>query len=387
MKLAYLSGPVDGVQVHENWSIGRRQDYFGTSFLSEFYEVCAGLGATSLVITTLPTKSFEEEIGSTIVVNRALPARLSGISFHIAMAVWLLRLYPKLASFKPDVLVTTVLSNYWFLLLPLRLLGIRFVPAIHCTLWPKFGALPASWRLLNSANRVFYHFTTAVMAASEDIARQVRLLSARADISVFLPTYLPDQFASITPADYEIRPFRILYAGRLNTSKGVYDLIKIGRSLIDRSAPPFHIDICGEGAELGGLLENVRQMGLTQFVTCHGFCNREKLSQILSRSHAVIVPTTTSFEEGFAMICAEAILAERPLVTSAVCPALEYVRDASVEAVPDDIESYARALMELSTNRDLYESKRVACKTLQTQFYDKRRGYAAALSAILSAKV
>ena len=65
----------------------------------------------------------------------------------------------------------------------------------------------------------------------------------------------------------------------------------------------------------------------------------------MSASHACIVPTRTNYEAGFEMTCSEAILAGRPLVTSKVCPALDYLRDASIEATPDDAASYRDAIV------------------------------------------
>ena len=48
-------------------------------------------------------------------------------------------------------------------------------------------------------------------------------------------------------------------------------------------------------------------------------------------AHVVIVPTTSDFIEGFNKVVAEAVLAGKPVITSSVCPALEYVRDAVIE--------------------------------------------------------
>jgi glycosyltransferase involved in cell wall biosynthesis len=83
------------------------------------------------------------------------------------------------------------------------------------------------------------------------------------------------------------------------------------------------------------------------------------------------------------MTCAESILAGRPLVTSAVCPALDYLREASVEAKPDDPRSYQEAIVNLRDNKQLYETKQRASAGLQQQFYDRTNSwYAAMLRAI-----
>ena len=83
----------------------------------------------------------------------------------------------------------------------------------------------------------------------------------------------------------------------------------------------------------------------------------KRLSAVLASSHAVIVPTTSRFEEGFNMVCAEAIFAGRPVITSPVCPALEYVREAAVQVPPDNIEKYCQAILKLYDDQEFYEQK------------------------------
>ena len=79
---------------------------------------------------------------------------------------------------------------------------------------------------------------------------------------------------------------------------------------------------------------------------------RRKNVFVFRKAHVVIVPTTSQFEEGFAKICAEAILAERPVVTSAVCPALASIREAAIEVPPDNVEAYFQAIVELANDED-----------------------------------
>ncbi len=83
------------------------------------------------------------------------------------------------------------------------------------------------------------------------------------------------------------------------------------------------------------------------------------------------------------MTCSEAILAGRPLVTSKVCPALDYLRDASIEAKPDDAASYRDAIVSLSDDPELYARKQGACAGLQQQFYDRDNSWYAAMRTAL----
>jgi glycogen(starch) synthase len=75
----------------------------------------------------------------------------------------------------------------------------------------------------------------------------------------------------------------------------------------------------------------------------------------------------------------EGVLAGRPVVTSSVCPALDYVRAAVVEVPPDDVAAYADALLRLKTDPELYAQKRVASAGVRQMFYEDGRGWAAAV--------
>ena len=104
-----------------------------------------------------------------------------------------------------------------------------------------------------------------------------------------------------------------------------------------------------------------------------------------------MVPTRTDFEEGFAKIVAEGVIAGRPVVTSRVCPALEVVRDACVEVEPDDPLAYADAIWALATDPELARRKRNAAVELRGQFFDPANSYGAkleqALESVLPAKM
>jgi glycosyltransferase involved in cell wall biosynthesis len=87
------------------------------------------------------------------------------------------------------------------------------------------------------------------------------------------------------------------------------------------------------------------------------------------------------------MTCAESILAGRPLITSRVCPALEYLAEAAVEAEPDDPNSYGAAIIRLSTQPELYERKRQACLPAQKQFYEPKNSWRTAMMEALQSPV
>ncbi len=83
---------------------------------------------------------------------------------------------------------------------------------------------------------------------------------------------------------------------------------------------------------LADLRAAVKEADLADVFRCHGHCNKPIMRQMYANSHVVIVPTTGDFIEGFNQVIAEAILSGRPVITSAVCPAIAYVREACIES-------------------------------------------------------
>ena len=202
-------------------------NYFGTVYIKQFFEVCTRLDAKGYVISTLPTQYVVREIGPFILENRPEPLGRAGLLYHLAVALWFIRLVPRLLSYRPDILIVTAFQNYWFLLFFLRWFGVNIVPSVHCTLWPKFAPVKRSWRILLQLNRLLiYRYAKAILVVSNDIMRQLRALAGDVDLYIVrvFPTYPPSQFASIArPSRIAGQPFRSLSRGAFRPTRA-YDL-------------------------------------------------------------------------------------------------------------------------------------------------------------------
>ena len=181
------------------------------------------------------------------------------------------------------------------------------------------------------------------------------------------------------PPQHEARPFRVLFVGRVERAKGVFDLLEIAERLERKFPGQFTYDLCGSGNELEGLKTAIQERALGGLVRPLGRVSREKLVKAYANSHVVIIPTTSSFTEGMPAVASEAVLAGRPLITSRLSNALDVLEGAVVEALPDDPESYVQCLERLLTDRALYERCCAACLSLRKQFYDRSLGWTAAM--------
>jgi glycosyltransferase involved in cell wall biosynthesis len=187
----------------------------------------------------------------------------------------------------------------------------------------------------------------------------------------------------VAAVDPDNRPFRVFYAGRIERSKGVFDLLAIARRFKAQGIDDVVFDICGSGGAFDQLKANTQAAGVADRFLLHGYCNQPAMRRHYEASHVVIVPTTSDFVEGFNQVVAEAVLARRPVITSAVCPAIDYVREAAIEVPVDDVQAYGDAILALRNDPALLRAKIDACAALQAPYYDPARGWGAALEAAL----
>lgn len=388
LRLLYVSGPGDIIHTYTHWRDGKDDpSEVNVTYSGQFFDVCRDESADGCVISTIATrgKLCDEHLS---VYHRPIPFATSGpILYHLGQLLYAVRILLTSLRQHTDILVIAR-GTHWFLLTPLAWMGVQVVPSLHCVLWPKYGRRSRIQRLIDRWNGTFFkHRAFAIMSASDDIDRQVLELTNELPkpIVAFLPLYRRESFESIPPADWSRRPFRVLYAGRIEEYKGVFDLLDVARSLHDSGFRDIEFDLCGTGAAFHELKRKTEAQGLAAGFRLHGHCSRDVMKAMYAKAHVVVVPTTTRFIEGFNQVVVESILSGRPVITSSVCPALAYVRDAVVEVPPDDAGAYAQAIRRLFEDEAYFEVKQAACMHVQEQFYDRDRSWYTAFRHVIAA--
>ncbi len=99
------------------------------------------------------------------------------------------------------------------------------------------------------------------------------------------------------------KPLRLLFAGRLQTSKGADRALRIVAGLRDRGLES-RLDLAGDGPEMGKLAGLSAQLGLSDRVTFHGWLPRKQLDELYRQSHFFVLPSST---EGWPKVLSEAM--------------------------------------------------------------------------------
>jgi glycosyltransferase involved in cell wall biosynthesis len=382
-----MAGTGDALQSFECWRRGEEnRAILNVGYTTQFYTVCQELGAHGLAIST-NTRLGSASDGKLTVEHRGNPfAGKQGLGYHAQHVACAQAVLDDVRRFEANVVIVEQ-QPHLPLLSPLYRDGkVAVVQALHCPLWPQYRKNSPVQSLLLGLMSDFYRNPRAVvMSASYDVTRQIRELSGPAGCAVveFLPSYRTQNFGKVEPPRHEVRPFRIFFAGRIESAKGIFELLEIARRIRASGRTDISFDICGDGSALPELKQRAQQADIGDTMAFHGWCEPAVMRRYLDRSHAVIVPTNREYGEGFNQVVVEGLLAGRPVLTSEICPAVAYVRPAVLLHEPEDVEAYQRSIIALADDRQRYEDLQRRAAPMTRQFLDDEYSFAAALRHLL----
>jgi len=390
MRILYALGPGDVVEAYRRWRTGKDvPSEMSITFSGQFFDLCRTSGWQAWAVSSHPRRERIED-GPFIVENR--PKRWAsrrGLEFHIAQIAYGLSIIRTARRYRADLVVADSGTTHWFILSLLPWMRIRVIASLHNVLWPN-GFKPDGriHRLLHRLNGRFWrHTADATLCVSPECRRQVLELAGRTrgPIHEYRAMYQPGFWDTVPPPrPYNGGPFRILFAGRVEANKGVFDLLAMAERLEQRVPGRIHWDVCGTGTASTELARQVQHRGLGRFVHAHGHLNRTSLRDAYARSHLIIIPTRSDFREGMPRAAAEAVLAGRPVLTSRLANACDVLGEAVIEVEPENIDAYVATILRLLRDRDFYERCRRHCASAARQFYDPSYGLANVLGRVIA---
>lgn len=183
----------------------------------------------------------------------------------------------------------------------------------------------------------------AVVSVSRELAdvlsshhERVRFIANGVDVNAF-----PD------PAGYGNK--KLLFVGRLRPKKNPTDIVRAMRHVTERH-PDAMLHIVGEGPLYDDVTDSVRQFGLEEHVTVHGYVDDKTLHQLYEACSMFVLPSDW---EGHPLVLMEAWASGQPVVGTNVEGIREFVDEGYGELVPpNDPEALGETLSELLANRD-----------------------------------
>jgi glycogen(starch) synthase len=386
LRLLYLSGPGDAPSVVRAMAEGHSYEGVAhVAYSGQVFNVCRELGAHVLSVSSHP-RTDDFSFGSIRAINR--PTHLEnrgGLGYHAANIPFAFDVMKDVREFRANVVLTAT-EPYPFLLEPLAWLGVKLIPALHAALLPAFRKSPPARRLAVRQSRRFYAKSCYAILSHPGVAvDQVNTLTdgQHRPIVEFLPLFRRETFADVPGPARQRDVFKVMTVGRVEPEKGIFSLIEIARRVREAGGNNVRFDVCGEGSALAEARRRVTAQGLDDVVRLHGWTSMEDLHRLWGESHVALVPTTSDFVEGFNQVVIEALLVGRPVITSRVCPALDFVRPSAIEVEVDDVSGYAHAILELAQKPESYDRLQSRCAELMRPFLDQSKSFGAAVHHVL----
>ena len=380
----YVEGPGDIVAAFESWRAEREHaSETSVTYSSQLFSQCKRQGLSFMAISYCARKA--EVVGpGFIVANMPRAAlRVPKIGYQLGLYLYAMRLLALVARHRPARVLVASGVTAWNALPLLGLTGAEVVPILHNALWPA-GFRPR--RRVRDVAPWASKRPPRSLVVSAAIRRQLAEINAEAGARAieFRPSFPAEEFAEPLPPQHGATPFRVLFAGRLEENKGVLDVLEIARRLQELEPGAFHFDVCGGGSQAKALDAAIETQGLRNVVSVWGRLERVQLLRRYEAAQVCIVPTRSSFSEGFAQVVAESILLLRPVVTSSVVPASEPFRSAVCLATTDDVASYVSALERLRTDAAYFSRLVAACVELRPGILSREHSFEAALGHLMT---
>jgi glycosyltransferase involved in cell wall biosynthesis len=227
-------------------------------------------------------------------------------------------------------------------LLVARLAGCKTIFHLHGGGFRTFATEEAG-TLLRRWIRHTLEASAVVITLSESWAQFVHGFAPRARVAV-VPNAVP---LPALPALDRAVPGRILFLGRLEAAKGVYELLEAGARIVrETNGPsPLRLVFGGEG-DAQGLRRRAAELGIAERIELPGWVGPEARDAQLAQASVFCLP---SHAEGLPMSMLEAMAARKPVVATHVGGIPETLRDGDngLLVPPRDEQALARALARL----------------------------------------
>jgi len=244
--------------------------------------------------------------------------------------------YSVVANWKPDtVLIQNSLVAYAVTpYLRKQLPELRLLDLVH--------SVDADWNILAATQSIAGCLDLRV-AVSETVRRRIAALGPASTRTCVVHAGVDmGRFSGISPVR-DARPFRILFAGRLDPVKRPMMLVRIAAALrLRRAAADFRFAVAGEGPEAHALSARVAREGLRELFEFHGHV--PDIAPLLAESDLLLLPSRA---EGLPLVILEAFAASRPVVAGSVGAIPELVNEQTgvlVALNSGEIDAFAEAI-------------------------------------------
>lgn len=335
-------------------------------FLNAFIRLTGDNTAQVNSLHTMPENDERLHIGNKTIISYARQSRLLSTTF-MAGIIGQFRvsflIFRNILWLRPEqVLCWSRSFPHWSCFLASKLVGARFIFSRHV----RFAGQDEPWfrRIVSCIDKFFIRRAHAVIVHGpylfqESIASGI---SPRCLIE-FDCTYPPgtvwnqgDASRRAGLSECSQTNKNILFVGRMEVSKGIFELFEACRPLLEANGE-LRLIFAGEGKDTNSLIEMVARSSCCENVIFLGRVPHNELPEIIKDAYCVVTPTRSSFPEGRCMAAMEGLLMGRPVIAPDFGPFPYLIKDGvnGLLFVPDSVESLRQKIVLVMKDSEFYQ--------------------------------
>ncbi len=285
-----------------------------------------------------------------------------------------IKIFINLLKFKPSMILCWAVSfPLWSAYLVAKLHSAKFIYCRHTSFDPPdknwfrkiFDAIDI-W-IMNQAGNVIVHGPYLKQQALERGVKPSLLVEFNWSFTDMPEIQTGQQLPSI-----KNRAHQVLFIGRLEASKGVYELLDACESRL-RGDAEIKLIYAGGGSALNALSKLIKDRELSNKVELLGMVPHSNLAELIQSSTVVVTPTRSNFPEGRCMATMEGLVMGVPVIAPDFGP-FPYLVDHGVNGLlyePDSVEDLQECIFNLIDDhiyhKKLCEGARCTSKSLRSQ--------------------
>lgn len=271
-----------------------------------------------------------------------------------------LKIYYKLIRFKPDVVLSWSASfSLWATYLASKTLSIPFIYSRHS----RFVKPDEAWfkKLIDMVDKYIIRQATAVIVHGPYIKKQMLAIKVSPERVVefnwsFKHFFKPDKnhVPSFFFNEWKQKKI-ILFIGRLEARKGVFDLLDACKNILMRSNE-CALAYAGSGGAFDALQEKIKALKLESRVRLLGMIPHDQIPYLIRDCYLVVTPSRSALSEGRCMATMEGLVMGKPVIAPNNGPFPFLVKDYQNGLLfhPDSTDALNKSIRQIVNDNELY---------------------------------
>lgn len=184
------------------------------------------------------------------------------------------------------------------------------------------------------------------------------------------------RFTVNTKKDFSTKNIHLLFCGRLETYKGIYEILFAVKQLLNDTSLRqyrFHLTMVGDGTQREKLFTMENRLGIAQYIT-HKNVSYQQMPKEYQKADIYLAPSKASryWLEQYNTTLLEAQAAGLPIITTMSGGIPENVGNAAILVQPDDCYSLADAIKQFTLFPNLRETYAKRARKRAITIHDKK---------------